>query len=551
MEANHPDELFCGICYLELEEPRDFQHFGCGHMFCFECIKEFLEYEISQGNSCLSMKCPTFDCDKEVPSDLISDICGAKQYKMFKKLKMDDLLIRCVNLKPCKGNNCSKVFKIEKNMFYQKSYNGRKIKAIKSFNMVCDCLYSACSNCSEEPHSPQTCQGSAHWKELIGTFTRNEINMDDIKNQIWIEKNSKICPKCKVNIQKNEGCMHMTCRNCHHHFCWMCGGDWSQHGSQTGGYYKCNLYNPKQHDRKKNTKLTESMEVYNKIEFYLKRFTNHMKSCSMMKKRINAIQVKFNKRSKTHLSRWNSFIMPNSLNFYLEAYKLCYKTRIFIANTYPLMMKIKTKMETQLFADNIFFMEMTLENLHKELIDHPIERMIDILSFGGNLKENIKNPSDTNESVLRKASGNISDPEIENLLLQKKKSTMSYLSNISHNSNNFLNSKKKKPKKNYPVYTETPQLSDFKIKINKMFVQLENQFYHAQQTFKNDLYTRQIELAWEKQLLEFMKEVTIKKKKEAKKKQQEFERRNWYCRACTFYNQNRDEQVCEICRTPR
>jgi ariadne-1 len=32
----------------------------------------------------------------------------------------------------------------------------------------------------------------------------------------------------------------MTCRSCKHDFCWICMGPWSDHGANTGGYYKCN-----------------------------------------------------------------------------------------------------------------------------------------------------------------------------------------------------------------------------------------------------------------------------------------------------------------------
>ena len=38
----------------------------------------------------------------------------------------------------------------------------------------------------------------------------------------WINKNTKKCPNCNTNIEKNDGCNHMTCSQCHTHFCWLC-----------------------------------------------------------------------------------------------------------------------------------------------------------------------------------------------------------------------------------------------------------------------------------------------------------------------------------------
>jgi len=37
----------------------------------------------------------------------------------------------------------------------------------------------------------------------------------------WTVANTKQCPKCKIPIEKNKGCNHMTCK-CGFHFCWLC-----------------------------------------------------------------------------------------------------------------------------------------------------------------------------------------------------------------------------------------------------------------------------------------------------------------------------------------
>ncbi|MGH0132871.1 UNVERIFIED_CONTAM: hypothetical protein FKN15_016709 [Acipenser sinensis] len=34
----------------------------------------------------------------------------------------------------------------------------------------------------------------------------------------------KRCPKCKVYIERDEGCAQMMCKNCKHAFCWYCLG---------------------------------------------------------------------------------------------------------------------------------------------------------------------------------------------------------------------------------------------------------------------------------------------------------------------------------------
>jgi ariadne-1 len=82
--------------------------------------------------------------------------------------------------------------------------------------------------------------------------------MDESLDMVWIYKNTKLCPSCHTPISKNEGCNHMTCRKpggCGYEFCWMCLANWKTHGSSTGGFYKCNIYEEEKSKKKKGVVL--------------------------------------------------------------------------------------------------------------------------------------------------------------------------------------------------------------------------------------------------------------------------------------------------------
>ena len=46
----------------------------------------------------------------------------------------------------------------------------------------------------------------------------------DVKFALWrCGHDARRCPGCKIIIEKNGGCQHMTCRGCRHEFWWCCG----------------------------------------------------------------------------------------------------------------------------------------------------------------------------------------------------------------------------------------------------------------------------------------------------------------------------------------
>lgn len=95
--------------------------------------------------------------------------------------------------------------------------------------------------------------------------------------------NTKACPKCKRAIEKNQGCNHMTCKLCTHEFCWLCLGDWKEHGQKTGGYYNCNKYEELKKQGNKDivsaeNKIAEAKNELNKYMFYFERYNNHDKA---------------------------------------------------------------------------------------------------------------------------------------------------------------------------------------------------------------------------------------------------------------------------------
>ncbi len=141
-------------------------------------------------------------------------------------------------------------------------------------DVQCKCGNSFCFKCSQESHRPCSCDITNSWKTK---------NSNESENITWIMANTKACPKCKRAIEKNQGCNHMICKLCTHEFCWLCLGDWKDHGQKTGGYYNCNKYEELKKQGNKDivsaeNKIAEAKNELNKYMFYFERYNNHDKA---------------------------------------------------------------------------------------------------------------------------------------------------------------------------------------------------------------------------------------------------------------------------------
>jgi hypothetical protein len=73
------------------------------------------------------------------------------------------------------------------------------------------CQHQYCFLCALPYHAPNSCATIRKW---------NSKCQDDSETRNYLLANTQDCPKCKVCIEKNGGCSHMTCNRCKHEFCW-------------------------------------------------------------------------------------------------------------------------------------------------------------------------------------------------------------------------------------------------------------------------------------------------------------------------------------------
>eukprot|EP00803_Ostreobium_quekettii_P000363 evm.model.scf_159.2 EVM.evm.TU.scf_159.2 scf_159:22345-29222(-) len=287
----------------------------CGHVLCKDCWRGFIAAAVEAGPSCLDLRCPQPDCRKNIPQHIISQTASEEDKKWIQAFDSRSFVDENPNLAWCTGPGCERIVesKIEEpNM---------------PLDVHCMCGTSFCFTCREEAHRPVDCDTVKKWKVK---------NSAESENLNWILVNTKPCPECKRPIEKNQGCMHMTCSQCRHEFCWLCSAPWSTHNESTGGFYACNRYEVARErgdfddETRKRDHARESLERYT---HYYERWAAHELAHKKAKDDRNRVAVADEDSSVGKLSKI-SRIPEGQLKFILEAWNQVVECRRILKYSY-------------------------------------------------------------------------------------------------------------------------------------------------------------------------------------------------------------------------
>lgn len=123
---------------------------------------------------------------------------------------------------------------------------------------------------------PATCNSIRDWTLL------EQSESENIK---WLAINTKKCPQCQKHIEKNGGCMHMTCQRpaggCGHEFCWLCRHPWHGHDSRVCSTYK-----------NENDQIADLKSELDKYIFFYHRYESHMKAMKMAEIQLTQVECR-------------------------------------------------------------------------------------------------------------------------------------------------------------------------------------------------------------------------------------------------------------------
>ena len=190
----------CPVCYDTIDQP---YRLACGHAYCYDCLRHFLLTASDTKQFPLSCLGDEGKCGLPIPLPVIQRFLVPAKFKNLLEVSFFEHLGRHPDkFGYCTTPDCTEIYSLE-------SDPGDGIFRCRS------CFVSVCVSCRED-HDGFSCE---EWKTHQDPETRL------LEGWAKGNKDVKKCPKCKILIEKNGGCNHMTCPKCEAHICWMCMGE--------------------------------------------------------------------------------------------------------------------------------------------------------------------------------------------------------------------------------------------------------------------------------------------------------------------------------------
>ncbi|XP_056631502.1 E3 ubiquitin-protein ligase lubel isoform X3 [Diorhabda sublineata] len=226
----------CELCAGKYPMKQMISMLKCIHRCCQECAKNYFTIQITD-RSIMDCNCPfckqpdltSADLNDEDITEyfgnldiLLKGILDEPVHELFQRKLRDRTLMQDPHFKWC--IQCSSGF----------------IAHPRQKRLICpDCKSVTCANCRrpwEKQHEGITCEKFAEWKDA-----------NDPENQAsgvakHLAENGIDCPKCKFRYSLSKGgCMHFTCTQCKHEFCYGCGKPFMMGAKCTVGQYCAKL----------------------------------------------------------------------------------------------------------------------------------------------------------------------------------------------------------------------------------------------------------------------------------------------------------------------
>ncbi|CAK70958.1 unnamed protein product (macronuclear) [Paramecium tetraurelia] len=188
----------CPICQEYKGDNFDLE---CKHRFCRNCLEQYLNVKIDEG-IVMHIRCPS--CSYTISYEEVVQIIQKLKLAKFEKFRTQYKGENNPSMRHCPNKSCDLYVLLDTDR--------------------CICGQEICKDCGNESHGFSSC---------------NKL-MDEIFVLDSRQEKIQRCPKCKIIVQKEGGCNHMTCKRCQYQFCWICRRQYtSKHYNNYNYFFGC------------------------------------------------------------------------------------------------------------------------------------------------------------------------------------------------------------------------------------------------------------------------------------------------------------------------
>jgi len=202
----------CAVC-LEDEPGNGFPPLVCGHDgVCAGCLTDQIDPGLAQWQELdQRLHCSEEGCQYVMNAVDIQNVTGdAVRVAAYNRILTDRFINANQNFRRCPTAQCEVIYEFD--------------RAARTIRCELGCHQEYCSDCRIAHPQGAACNQPIAPAPNDNNAPANEEQVrraeQERQQQEWIRQNTRPCPRCRANIQKDGGCNHMTCRACNHEFCW-------------------------------------------------------------------------------------------------------------------------------------------------------------------------------------------------------------------------------------------------------------------------------------------------------------------------------------------
>ncbi|XP_028660111.1 ranBP-type and C3HC4-type zinc finger-containing protein 1 [Erpetoichthys calabaricus] len=227
----------CRICYLDLAPGEGVLLRECLHCFCRDCLRSVIKLSEDPEVSC-PYRDDTYACNSKMLEREIRGLLSEDEYQCFLDRSLVKAESRTENSYHCATPDCRGWCEYEDNV------NEFTCPICKKCNcLTCKAIHEG-MNCRQYQDDLRiralNDSAAQQTSEMLNTLLRTGEAMH--------------CPKCRIIVQKKEGCDWIRCTMCHTEICWVTKGPrWGPRGpGDTSGGCRCNINKQRCHPQCQN-----------------------------------------------------------------------------------------------------------------------------------------------------------------------------------------------------------------------------------------------------------------------------------------------------------